>query len=194
MLYNGKAKAGSACFAGPAFIDSVESFKDSLLLVFGNADAGVLYRKERVIILLTGLYQDGSVFTIVLDGILDEVFHELLQEIPISGEYSGIPFTGKRKVAGLGADREISATFLCQGLQIYRCKFPGKFFVVEFRQSNDIVDQRQKTVRIMSDLFSYMGYLIPGFPFVLKANQCSDDIFEINRVSMPWDTTITMAG
>ena len=126
MLYNGKAKAGSACFAGPAFIDSVEPFKDSLLLVFWNTDAGVLYRKERVIILLTGPYQDGSAFTIVLDGILDEVFHELFQEVPISGEYSGIPFTGERKVAGLGADREISAAFLCQGLQCKEYFFSGQ--------------------------------------------------------------------
>ena len=49
-FYNGKSKAGSACFAGPAFIDPVESFEDPLLLIFRNADAGVLYRKERVII------------------------------------------------------------------------------------------------------------------------------------------------
>ena len=43
MFYNSKAKAGSACFAGPAFVDPVESFKDRLLLVFGDADAGILY-------------------------------------------------------------------------------------------------------------------------------------------------------
>ena len=43
MFYNRKSKAGSACFAGPAFVDPVESFKDPLLLVFGDADAGVLY-------------------------------------------------------------------------------------------------------------------------------------------------------
>ena len=43
VFYNSKAKAGSACFAGPAFVDPVESFKDPLLLVFGDADAGILY-------------------------------------------------------------------------------------------------------------------------------------------------------
>lgn len=43
MFYNGKAKAGSACFAGPAFIDPVETFKDPFLLIFRNAYAGVLY-------------------------------------------------------------------------------------------------------------------------------------------------------
>ena len=43
MFYNSKAKAGSACFAGPAFIDPVESFKDPFLLVFGDADAAILY-------------------------------------------------------------------------------------------------------------------------------------------------------
>ena len=43
VFYNSKAKAGSACFAGPAFIDSVESFEEPLLLIFRNAYAGVLY-------------------------------------------------------------------------------------------------------------------------------------------------------
>jgi len=43
VFYNSKAKAGSACFAGPAFVDPVESFKDPFLLVFGDADAGILY-------------------------------------------------------------------------------------------------------------------------------------------------------
>ena len=151
VFYNSKAKAGSACFAGPAFVDTVESFKDPLLLIFRDTDAGVLYREERVIILQAGPDQNGSVFTIVLDGILDEVFDEFLQEVPVSGKYSGISLTGKREIAGLGADREVSAAFLSQRSQIQGCEFPGKFIVVEFRQSNDVVDQREKTVRIMAD-------------------------------------------
>jgi LPXTG-motif cell wall-anchored protein len=114
MFYDCEAQAGSAGFAGPAFVDSVESFKDALLLVFGDADAGVLYREKGVVLLLAGPDQDGAVFAIVLDGILDEVFDEFLQEVPVSGKYSGISLTGKREIAGPGADREVSAAFLSQ--------------------------------------------------------------------------------
>ena len=76
VFYDSKSKAGSASFAGPAFIDPVESFKDPLLLIFRNAYAGVLYREERVVAFLTGPDQDGAVLTVVLDGIVDEVFDE----------------------------------------------------------------------------------------------------------------------
>ena len=52
MFYDRKAKAGSACFAGPAFVDPVESFKDPFLLIFRNAYACILDREERMMILL----------------------------------------------------------------------------------------------------------------------------------------------
>ena len=99
-----------------------------------------------MVILLTGPDQDGSVFTVVLDGILDEVLNEFFQKVPVSGEHSGISFTGKGQVVGAGTDREISAAFICQESQIQGCEFPGKFLVVELRQADDIVDQREKTV------------------------------------------------
>ena len=38
MLYNSKSKAGSASFAGPAFIYPVKTLEDPLLLVGGDSD------------------------------------------------------------------------------------------------------------------------------------------------------------
>ena len=46
VFYDSKSKAGSASFAGPAFIYPVKTFKDSFLLVLGDADAGILDRQE----------------------------------------------------------------------------------------------------------------------------------------------------
>jgi hypothetical protein len=43
-------------------------------------------------------------------------------------------------MTGSGTDREISAAFICQESQIHRRKFPGKFLVVQFRQTDDIID------------------------------------------------------
>ena len=175
MFYDCEAQAGSAGFAGPAFVDSVESFKDALLLVFGDADAGVLYREKGVVLLLAGPDQDGAVFAIVLDGILDEVLDEFFEQVPVSREQGGFSIAGQGEVVGPGADGEISAAFFSQGCQIHGCEFSGEFFVVEFRQTDDVVDQREQAVGIMADLFGYMGHLIRGDHIVLEKFRIAGD-------------------
>ena len=85
MFYDRQSKAGPASFAGPAFVDPVEAFEDALSLILRDPDAAVLHGEEGAGVFLSRPDQDGPVFPVVLDGILDQVFEELLQEIPVRG-------------------------------------------------------------------------------------------------------------
>jgi hypothetical protein len=78
-------------------------------------------------------------------------------------------------MTGPGTDRDISAAFICQESQIHRRKFPGKFLVVQFRQTDDIIDQREKTVRVVPDLLCDMPYLIMGDHIVFQEFRITGD-------------------
>ena len=114
MFDDRKAKAGPASFAGPAFVDPVEAFEDALSLILRDPDAAVLHGEEGAGVLLSRPDQDGSVFPVVLDGILNQVFEQFLQEVPVRGQDRGSCPAGQRQTALFRTDRKISAAFLSQ--------------------------------------------------------------------------------
>ena len=77
MFDDRKAKAGPSGFPGPAFVDPVKALEDPLLILLRDADAAVLHGEEGAAVFLSGPDQDGSVFAVVLDGVLDQVFDGL---------------------------------------------------------------------------------------------------------------------
>ncbi len=90
MFYYGKSKAGSACFAGPAFVDPIKALEDPFLLIFRYADTAVQNREERTAVLRSGTDKDGPVFTVVLDSVLDQVLNKLLYKIAVSRQDCGL--------------------------------------------------------------------------------------------------------
>ena len=83
MLHNCKPKAGSACFAGPAFVYSIEALEDPFPLTPRYSDPAVLHGEEGTAVLQSGPHNNKTVFTVVLDSILDQVLKELFHKIAV---------------------------------------------------------------------------------------------------------------
>ena len=83
MLHNSQPKAGSACFAGPAFVYSIEALEDPFPLTPRYADPAVLYGEKGTAVLQPGPHNNKTVFTVVLDSILDQVLKEFLHKITV---------------------------------------------------------------------------------------------------------------
>ena len=90
MFYYCKSKAGSACFAGPAFIYPIEALEDPFLFIFRYADTAVQNREEGTAVLRSGADKNGAVFTVVLDSVLDQVLNKFLYKIAVSRQDSGL--------------------------------------------------------------------------------------------------------
>ena len=83
MLHNCKPKAGSACFAGSAFVCSIEALEDPFPLTPRYSDPAVLHGEEGTAVLQSGPHNNKTVFTVVLDSILDQVLKEFLHKITV---------------------------------------------------------------------------------------------------------------
>ena len=83
MLHNCKPKAGSACFAGSAFVYSIEALEDPFPLTPRYADPAVLHGEKGTTVLQPGPHNNKTVFTVVLDSILDQVLKEFLHKITV---------------------------------------------------------------------------------------------------------------
>ena len=83
MLHNCKPKAGSACFAGSAFVCSIEALEDPFPLTPRYADPAVQHGEIVIAVLQPGPHNIITVFTVVLDSILDQVLKEFLHKITV---------------------------------------------------------------------------------------------------------------
>lgn len=83
MLHNCKPKAGSACFAGSAFVCSIEALEDPFPLTPRYADPAVQHGEKGTAVLQPGPHNNKTVFTVVLDSILDQVLKEFLHKITV---------------------------------------------------------------------------------------------------------------
>ena len=81
MLHNGKAQTGTAGFPGMALVHPIEPLKDPCLMLFRNADAGILYCNSAV---FHG-YRHFAVLFVVPDGIVAQIVDELISQLTNAG-------------------------------------------------------------------------------------------------------------
>lgn len=85
LLYNGKPQAGPFFILPPGSVGLIEAFPDFFQAVLGDADSGVLDGYKDLIVPLGGFHGDGGIRMAELDGVVDEVVHDLLDFTHICG-------------------------------------------------------------------------------------------------------------
>ena len=83
MIHDSQPKAGSACFAGSAFVYEIEALEDPFPLTPRYADPAVQHGEKGTAVLQPGPHNNKTVFTVVLDSILDQVLREFLHKITV---------------------------------------------------------------------------------------------------------------
>ena len=152
MLDDGEAQAGASRFPGPAFVHPVEPLEDPVLGILGDADAVVLHHEHR----FSGGFLDGDLdkasLPVVADGVLDQILHKLLQHFPIPGD-PGLPAEAlQADPPALCLDQHGLADLPGQGKELYALDLPGPVRVIQLGELENVVDEAQKSRRVLPDL------------------------------------------
>ncbi len=89
MLDDSKPQAAATNASRAILVDTVEPLEDAVEILRWNADAGIPYPDLRERGAGLHLDSDASVGTIVLDGVLDQIGHHLLQTLPVAENLAG---------------------------------------------------------------------------------------------------------
>ena len=160
MLDDGQAQAGASRFPGPAFVHPVEPLKDPVLGILGDADAVVLHHEHR----FSGGFLDGDLdkasLPVVADGVLDQILHKLLQHFPVPGD-AGLPAKALQPdPPALCLDQHGLADLPGQGKELYALDLPGPVRVIQLGELKNVVDEAQKSRRVLPDLPGEVNLLI----------------------------------
>ena len=84
FLYNGKTKSGASGLLGTALIYTVETFKDALLALLWNTDAGILHGQQYMLSVHPDVHADTSARFVVADRIVAQIVEQFLEHILIA--------------------------------------------------------------------------------------------------------------
>src|SRR5579862_2283255 len=82
-----KAKAGAPRITSAGRVDSIEAIEHVRLRLFGNADTIVDDLQERMAVVCTNAQLDPALFGRVLNGIVQQVHHDLFQSSAIAVDH-----------------------------------------------------------------------------------------------------------
>ena len=87
VLDNGEPQPSASRRFGAAFVHPVKPLENALLLVQGNADAGIAHGQQDSVLLLLHIHSDASPSPVILDGVVAEIVHHTVQQLrdPLQG-------------------------------------------------------------------------------------------------------------
>ncbi len=181
---NRQAQARAAVLAVGAAIGLLECFKNQLLLVFGNADAGVVHRKCQGAGLVLRQLQVHAAPVRELDRVGQQVLQNLAQALAIGlrvGRHAGCNMAGQRQPLLLGHRAQRLDQRLHRRGQIDRLQHHGRLAGLDLGQVQNVVDQCQQVVAGRVDRVRILDLLGRQVARLVVAQQLGQDQRGIQR-------------
>ena len=152
MFADSQTQAAAAGRFVAAFVHAIETLKDALLLIFRNADPGVVDGEAHVTVAarMDG-HEDFAAFFVVFHGIVDAIHDELVEKRLVSVHENGLGVDADGDVFRGGLRRDDACGVFGGRLHVDRFPRDGRLAFFHARKVHDGLDEAEHAVRFVQN-------------------------------------------
>ena len=153
VLDDRQAETGAAGHFAVALVHAVEALENTLLVGRGDADAGIRDADEGgAVAVRAGFDRHAAVRAVIREGVVRKVEHHLLERSALTGNGRVFARAFDLQTQTVGLALQTAADRAAERLKLDRLERDLLAAGVELRETDDVLDEREQTLRLGADL------------------------------------------